>query len=303
MRRAIITGATGAIGSALIRELLKNDIEVLVFTRKDSKRNNVIPKHDLLRIRYFDLDELCNIQNDDGTEYDIFYHLAWAGTSGSGRNDRDLQEKNITYTLDAVRCAKRFSCRKFVGVGSQAEYGRKQTALKPQLSCEPENEYGRAKLIAGQKAEKLAHELNMAFNWVRVLSIYGPNDNENSLISYAIRELSKQKIPAFTPCEQIWDYLYSEDAAKAFLKVGEKGIDGKTYVLGSGTTKTLKEYLQILRDVIAPGMELGFGLKPYPEHQVMYLRADISDLTKDTGFLPETDFAEGIKKIVHVEKA
>lgn len=298
MKKVIITGATGAIGTALIKELVNNNIEILVFTRKDSKRNDGLLNNQNIKIKYCALEELKNCVNDSGIEYDTFFHLAWAGASGPGRNDKELQNSNIKYSLDAVECAKRFGCKKFVGVGSQAEYGRVNEPLKPDTICQPENEYGRAKLEAGIKTRELAHQLGMEHNWVRVLSIYGPNDGENSLISYAIRCLKNNEIPELTEGVQTWDYLYSEDAAKALYLIGEKGIDGKTYVLGCGKTKLLREYLEELRDIVNPDVELGFGIKPYPDKQVMFLCADISELNRDTGWYPETDFKSGIRQIV-----
>ena len=124
MKRAVVTGATGAIGTALIKELIKNNIEVLVFCREGSARNSQIPEAPLVTKKYCDLTELKNTQNDTGKEYDVFYHFAWAGTTGAARNDMHLQNKNVEYALDAVDTAKRFGCKTFIGAGSQAEYGR-----------------------------------------------------------------------------------------------------------------------------------------------------------------------------------
>ena len=58
MKRAIITGATGAIGTALINELINNGVEVLAFTRRNSERNDNIVKNKLVKIKYCALDEL-----------------------------------------------------------------------------------------------------------------------------------------------------------------------------------------------------------------------------------------------------
>lgn len=67
-------------------------------------------------------------------------------------------------------------------------------------------------------------------------------------------------------------------------------------MLGSGQTKTLKEYIGLMRDAVKPGLEIGFGERPYNDHQVMHLEADISALKEDTGYVPKTTFEEGIKK-------
>ena len=298
MKRAIITGATGAIGSALINELIDNNIEVLVLCRQGSKRNGNIPESKLVTKLYCDLQGLETLENNTGKQYDVFYHFAWDGTINPYRNDMYLQNQNAKYALDAVKCAKRFGCSKFIGAGSQAEYGRVEGLLKANTPCFPENGYGIAKLCAGQMTRELAHQLGMGHIWTRILSVYGPNDGNQSLVMSTINKLKNNEECSFTKGEQIWDYLYSKDAAKAFRLLGEKGIDGKIYPLGSGVGKPLKEYIEEIRDVVSPNKELRFGDIPYSDKQVMYLVADISELVKDTGFNPSTKFKDGIKEIL-----
>ena len=101
-----------------------------------------------------------------------------------------------------------------------------------------------------------------------------------------------------TKGEQLWDYLYSKDAAGALRLLGEKGRDGKVYVLGSGSAKPLAEYIKIIRDIVAPKQDIALGAIPYGEKQVMYLCADIEDLKRDTGFEPQYSFTDGIEETV-----
>jgi len=70
------------------------------------------------------------------------------------------------------------------------------------------------------------------------------------------------------------------------------------YCLGSGKGKKLREYIEKIRDTVAPDAKLGIGEIPYAKNQVMYLCADISDLKNDTGFVPSISFDEGIKMTV-----
>ena len=122
----------------------------------------------------------------------------------------------------------------FIGAGSQAEYGVQSVDLTPELPVKPESGYGIAKYATGKLSAMLCKSLGMRQNWVRNLSVYGPNDGENTLISYVIRELKAGRSPELTKCEQIWDYLYADDAGDAILAIAEKGVDGKAYPLGSG---------------------------------------------------------------------
>lgn len=298
MKRAIVTGATGAVGTALVNELIANNVEVLVFCRKDSIRNENIPVNSLVKTLYCDLKDLSNIQNTTGKNYDVFYHFAWMGTTGKMRNDMYLQNENVRYALDAVGVAQRFGCHTFIGAGSQAEYGRVEGILKPDTPAFPETGYGIAKLCAGQMTREFAHQLGMKHIWVRILSIYGPNDGAQSMVMSTINKLKVGEVPRFTKGEQMWDYLYSGDAARAFQLIGEKGIDGKAYVLGSGVARPLAEYIEDIRKIVNPHVEIKLGAIPYVEKQVMYLCADISELTTDVGWRAEKIFEDGIASIL-----
>ncbi len=294
MKRAIITGATGAIGTALIKELIDAESEILVLTREDSKRNQNIPVHPLVQKKYCSLNELSDLENDTGKNYDVFYHFAWSGTSGLARNDMYMQNLNVKYALDAVGAAKRFGCSTFIGAGSQAEYGRVEGVLKNDTPTLPEMGYGYAKLCAGQMTRDYAHQLDVRHIWVRILSVYGPNDGAQSMIMSAIHKFKAGDVPEFTKGEQMWDYLYSGDAAKAFRLLGDMGIDGKIYVLGSGKARQLANYIRDIRDIINPECGIALGAIPYSEKQVMYLCADVSELQKDVGWNAVTEFKDGI---------
>ena len=308
MKKAYVTGATGAIGMALVAELLQNNIEVTVFLRKDSERSGRIAesfgeelKRGNLSVEYVSLEELKHFMENvytPGRQDSVFYHLGWSGTFGKLRNDAVLQQKNVEYTLDAVRLADRLGCTKFIGVGSQAEYGRVSTRLTPDTDTVPENEYGRAKLAAGVSSRELCRELGIEHAWVRVLSVYGPYDGMNTMITSVIRGLLKGDRVSLTKGEQMWNYLYSEDAGKELYLLGAKAVrNGAVYILAGSEEHSLKEYVvRLCRAMDADDKLLGFGDVPYGEGQVMCLTADIGTLCSDTGYIPDTTFEDGIKK-------
>ncbi len=294
MTRIAITGPTGAIGIALIEYAAAQGVEVYALCRKNSKRIDRIPKLPQVHILECDLAEMKDFDVSALPQMDVFYHFGWGATIGDGRNDCELQLQNVAYTLDAVKLAKRLGCEAFVGAGSQAEYGRFEGSLNKDVPTFPENGYGIAKLAAGQLSRIECGKRNIRHIWTRILSVYGPGDSEKTMISTMITKLLSGEKPSLTKGEQKWDYLYSRDAARALYLLGEKGVDGKVYCIGSGQAKPLVEYIKIIRDKVNPDAELGLGEVSYGANQVMYLCADITDLRKDTGFLPETSFEEGI---------
>ncbi len=298
MQRVIITGATGAVGIALIREMISQKVEVLVLIHQSSRRIANIPKDSLVSMQYCGLDELARLQNDTGKIYDVFYHFAWEGTTGEARNDMYLQNRNVRYALDAVGAAKRFGCTLFIGAGSQAEYGHAEGILTAETPVYPTIGYGIGKLAAGIMTRQYAHQSGIKHIWVRILSVYGPYDWNGSITMTTISKFHAGEIPQFTRGEQLWDFLYSGDAARAFRLLGTSGIDGKTYVLGNGAARPLATYIRDLRDAVAPGLPLRLGALPYPPGQMMHLEADISQLIEDTGWMPETSYIDGIRKIL-----
>ena len=303
--RVVITGPTGAIGHALIEQCIKNGDEVLAIVRKGSSRIGTLPKDSnvsALELSLCDYDDYIKKSVAPDVPYDAFYHFAWNGTTGSSRNDTDLQNDNIRYALSAVRLAAFFGCRAFIGAGSQAEYGRVEGSLKPDTPAFPENGYGIAKLCAGQLTRILCAQLGIKHIWTRILSVYGPYDGENSMVISSLRKMIRGEEAHFTKGEQEWDYLYSEDAARAMYLIAQKGISNKIYVIGGGKTRKLMDYIDVMDKKANPAVHPVLGAVPYADKQVMYLCADISELTKDTGFVPAVEFEEGIEKTIQYVK-
>lgn len=297
MKKAIISGPTGAIGMALIRKLLQEEVQILAVVHRGSSRIRRMPKHPKLQIVEADLNEYSNLVFPD-SDWDVFFHFAWGGTFGAARNDLYCQVDNIRYTLDAVNLAHRSGCKTFIGAGSQAEYGRYEGVLKADTPAKPENGYGMAKLCAGQMSRQLCEVLGIKHIWTRILSVYGPYDGENTMISSAICSMLKGQPTHFTKGEQLWDYLYSGDAAEIFYRLSEYGKSGKTYVLGSGKAQPLRGYIESIAERIGCQRELGIGDIAYGEKQVMHLEADIVPLEMDLGYIPQTGFETGIAETI-----
>jgi len=292
----IITGATGCIGTAIVRKGLACGHSFLCIVHKGSQRLGNIPLSDRVKIAECDMSGYDRLRIEG--KFDVFIHLAWDKTSGTQRDDVSIQLKNVEYTLGACHLAKRLGCRKFIGAGSQAEYGITDANLSPTLKVDPESGYGIAKYTAGKLAAMLCSQTGLEFNWVRILSVYGPDDGRKTFISYLIDEFRNGRQPKVTKCEQTWDYLYSDDAAEAFLAIAVKGVDGKTYVLGAGRGRKMSEYVEDIRTVINPSIEPVYGAIGYYPHQPMRLVADITELSEDTGWKPETGFSQGIRRLL-----
>ena len=298
MNAAVINGATGGVGVNLTYELISRGVPVIAVCRKNSPRRNHIPTHPLVQTVECNLDALDALPDTLGPVGGAFYHFAWDGTYGESRLDAARQQNNVAYTLSAARAAMRLGCTAFVFAGSQSEFGRVEGALHPDTPCHPDTAYGQAKLAAGNESRALCAALGLRHCRCRILSMYGPYDGKHTMVMQAIAAMLRGEIFACSPGEQVWDYIYAGDVARAFAHIGERGRDGAIYCLGSGQTRLLREYVACIRDAIDPALPIGFGERAYYPNQVMHLEADITNLTADTGFAPRVSFEAGIRETI-----
>lgn len=291
------------IGVALIEECLRHDIEIYAVVRSSSGKAGRLPLSDKIHLTDCSLEDLSDLPERIPGGCDTFYHIAWGNTGEARNKSTELQSRNIFYTLQAVRAAAELGCRRFIGAGSQAEYGLMDVEkISPDSPVNPSTPYGASKLAAGHLAGMLCRELGMECIWPRIFSVYGKYEKETTMVASGLRKMLAGEPTEFTPAMQRWDYLYSRDAGRAFYLIGEKGKGGSVYCVGSGQARPLKEYIEEMAALTGAGKP-GIGAKPYPPGAVMNLCADIGTLTGDTGFIPEYTFEQGIRETIEWIKA
>lgn len=300
MKRVIVTGATSMIGVALMEAALAdNEVEhIYAVIHPGTKKAGRIPKDPRICVVDCDLCEYEALPELIPHTCDVFYHLAWPRTATYLESFEDICQKagNIRAVLTAVKAAKELGCSKFVGAGSQAEYGTAHSGkLAPDTPCEPVRADGVLKYAAGKLARIQAEAYGMSCVWIRIFSVYGRYDRPNSMVSATIRRLHYKEHCSFTPSQQLWDYLNVEDMGRAFYFAGKFATGSKVYCVGSGEERPLREFIETIRDVVDPMAELGIGELLYPANPVMWLCADISDFQRDTGWEPKIRFEKGIQ--------
>ena len=296
LRSAVVNGPLGTVGLALVRNLLDHGAQVAAVCYPGDPRIARLPGE--ARVIELDMREISALPEQLSAPVDAFFHLAWMGTIGPGRDDAALQAENIRCAVEAVRCAHALGCQVFVGVGSQAEHGRIEGLVTADAPCAPTTGYGIAKLCAGQLTRLACRPLGLRHVWARILSAYGPGDGPLSVIPTILNKLLRGEKPALTPGEQAWDFCYSGDVAEALRAMAVSGRDGAIYPVGSGRVRPLRAYFEAARDAVDPSLPLGIGELPYPPNQVMHLQADLTPLREDTGFEPRVSFEEGIRETV-----
>lgn len=299
MKKVVVTGGTGFIGSWLVRELVQHHVEVIALVRNIcTAKFDAIENKSLLTLIQYGTKEYEALQ-ENTEQIDAFYHLAWAGVSTEQKNEGQLQLENIRFSMEMLEYARKIRANRFFGMGTVAEYAFAENTIEANGGRQTPNDmYGAAKTSAHYMLETYARNLEMPFNWIVLPSTFGEGRRDDNIITYTITTLLRGERPQYGMLMQMWDFLYVGEVARALRLIGEKGIPGKTYGIGSGVYRQLKDYIVKIRDIINPELELGIGDIPALSDKAFSSCVNIYELVKDTGFEPKVSFEEGIHKTI-----
>lgn len=296
--RILITGATCMIGKALCEQLLKRNHEIIAIVRKNSNKKNQLFQSERLTIIESDMEFYGKIAKNITGEIDIAVLLAWNGTRGNGRKDCKIQKENYESNMQILYELQQLGCKRIMAAGSQAEYGPWYSTerLSEEIEGSPNTEYGKYKLKFFREANEYCIKNQIQLIEPRFFSIYGPDDLESTLIISSIKKMLRNETCDFTECEQLWDYLYIDDAIEGLIKIIEGDCQG-IINFGYGESHVLKDYIKKIYELTKSKSILNFGTIPYPETGAANLNPDVKKLKK-MGWMPKVTFEEGIRKII-----
>lgn len=296
MKKVIITGANGFIGKNLVRNLALKGIKVYAIVKNITSDISEIENISNVEIIYCDLENILELkQKICNQNIDAFYHFAWAGTSGNTRANYELQLINAKACCDAVKVAHEMEIKKFILAGSIMEYECQkyisQDFAQPGLG----NIYSTAKLSAHYMAKTLAYNLGIDFVCATISNVYGVGEVSQRLINTTIIKLIKNEETSFTEGNQLYDFIYIDDAIRAFELIGQYGKPFKTYYIGNKKPQLLKEFLLKIRNCVNKNVELGLGKVTFNGVSLNYTEFSTMGLYEDFDFKPIVNFEDGIK--------
>lgn len=295
LKKVIVTGANSFVGSAVVKELLKNNIEVLALDMKGCNQN--LPESPNLTFLPFSMDKIDDLEMQIvDRDYDTFYHFAWAGVSGSQRSDTQVQLNNAQWSINAIRFAKKIGCHRFVNAGSIMELETIGAVFSPENRPGLGYIYGAGKIAAHAMCKAVAAEIGIDLIWGMITNAYGVGEISPRLVNSTIKKCIAGENPKFTAGTQNYDFVYIDDVADAFYLIGAKGKPFCEYLIGSSQAKPLKEFLLEMQNAIAPDLDFIFGDIPYTGINLPLDLFDCSKTERDTGFRATISFADGCKK-------
>lgn len=294
MKSIIVTGANGFIGRNFIRSMDRKGIRV--YAVDISHDNTTLKDLENVILIQAGLDEMEMLEKYVGLDFDaeVFYHFAWAGTTGIRRADYALQLENARYACDAARISKKLGCRRFIAPGTITEkvvpYAIENNLVSQGLT------YAIAKTATYQLLEIVCKTESIDHIWARLSNIYGGDNTNGNLISYTLEEFKKGNIPSYGPCLQPYNFTYIDDVVYALYMLGiYEGEHTNTTFISNGESRLLKEYLEETAEVFGKKVDIGARA----DDGIRYKREWFDDrkIQDEFGFVPKYAFSDAIRMI------
>jgi nucleoside-diphosphate-sugar epimerase len=302
----LLTGATGFLGSHLAEKFIQTGDKVIALKRQpsDTWRCSEFGGH----ITWINHDE--NDWKEEVLKHQpaVFIHSAWSGVSAAYRSQWKDQLKNLDFLFDLLELAKTCNAQKFIGLGSQAEYGFFDGKIDESFPAQPNSAYGLVKLMAMEAVKCFCDEHHIDWIWLRLFPFYGERESIEWFIPILVKNIYRQSQMNMTKGEQQYAYLYVKDFADWMIAITQKKISSGIYNISSKYPRPLKAVVEKVIGIMAPQEhQINFGALPYRLNQPMLLAGSIEKLEKEIGSLPESDFEENLRHTVnyivqHIER-
>ena len=288
MKRAIITGATGFVGTHLVERLLLENVEVVAVCRKESPNLNRLPK-DVVVV--YEMSRLPRA--------DVFFHLAWDGASGPGRVDPLLQSKNISRCLLALESS--YKCgAKFVGLGTVYERFAEKTAGSEDFRSP--SFYILAKHSSHALSSQYAYKLGCEYVWCQICHPIGRYIKSEQLIAYTVSSFLSGNPPEFGTAASFFDVVAVKDVALGLYMLGKSKLPNRDYYIGSGSPMLLREYIEKTRLVLSSETLPVFGKRK--DDGLIFDKQwfDITPAIRDAGYAPIVPFELAVWEVANYQE-
>ena len=293
----LVTGATGFVGSCLVRRLVTEGFDVHIMVRRDSDRWRIADLSGKVMEHLCDLRDAAAVEDCIGSvRPEVVCHLATYGGFASQQDNRTIVEANLLGTMNLLRACEKCGFRLFINTGSSSEYGQKQQPMREDDLPEPVGDYGVTKVAATLFCQAEALMKGLPVVTLRLFSPYGPWDDPQRLIPFAAARLLAGESPQLASPHSVRDYVYIDDVVDCYLSLIRnrgKGMAG-IFNVGSGRQSSIGEVVALLEELSGTGAHAQWGVRPSVRPEPAVWVADVGKARADLGWTPRTSLQDGL---------
>lgn len=287
-KRILLTGATGFLGSHLLRNYLANGHQVTILKRSFSNTTRIAPYLSHVHSIDLDMETMDKAFEADGP-FDCVVHTA-TSYGRRGETASEVFETNLVFPLHLLQTAMHYKTPIFFNTATVLDSMMNYYAL----SKKQFEDWGR--MFAAQGAVQFVN--------IKLEHMFGPGDDSSKFTTFIIESL-KKNVPQIelTPGEQKRDFIFIEDTVAAYDLLLNR-MDGQAgfeeFDLGSGQAVSIRGFVERVKQLTHSTTELMFGEKNYRDNEVMCSQADITRL-KHLGWYPQYSLDQGIQETISKE--
>ena len=308
MKKFLVTGGAGFIGSHITERLLKEGHSVRVLDNFSSGKRENLPKGDASAFELIEGDIRDKATCDKACEGidAVLHQAALRSVPKSMKDPESYNHVNIDGTLYMLQAAAKNRVRRFVLASSSSVYG--------DTSKFPEQEGDYPLLISPYALSKLAGEyycrifsehFGVETACLRYFNVFGPRqalDDEYAVVipKFIHCILHDEQPPIFGTGKQSRDFTYIDNVVQANILAATKELKHEVFNVANGRDNTVLQLVEYLNKIINKNIQPKF--LPVRAGDVFRTCADITKIKSKLGYAPKVDFAEGLKITVEYFK-
>ena len=293
----LVTGATGFVGSHVVRSLVASGTDVAILVRAGASRQRLDGVVERVQVLEGDLADGVAVERLlEGVRPEACIHAAWYAEPGKYL-DSPQNLDSLRSSLDLIERLANAGCKHVVGVGTCFEYAMQDTPLTEDSPTGPFTLYAAAKLAFYLVAAQRAEQLGMGLAWGRLFYLYGPYEDERRLVPAAIKALrSGREFPATTG-EQVRDYLHVEDVAAGLCAMSHHRLSG-VFNVSSCEPVTIAGLMRTLGELLGRPELIRLGALPPRDWDPAYVCGDNQRLRTEAHWSPRYSLRDGLAQTI-----
>ena len=259
MKNLLIVGGTGFIGYHLLKEAQKRKYNVSSISLNRPQKIRY-----LKGVKYIlaDISNYKILKKKLNTSFNFVINAGGYGVHPEfGKEGDRLIYSHFQGLQNLLQILNLKKIKKFVQIGSSAEYGKILSPIKETAFCKPKTPYAIAKFLCTKYLMELYTEIKFPTTVFRLFQVYGPKQDDNRIVSFLIKNCLKNKKFLTTEGKQICDFCYIDDVVNAIFKsINNKKTNGEILNIGSGKPISIKKVINLVLKKTGKGMPKLGGL-------------------------------------------
>lgn len=303
MKRTIVTGGAGFIGSSLVRSLLAQGHRVHVIDNLSSGNlDNLEEVADQITVHEYDISDYNRIAPVIADAERVFHLAAVASVPKSINEPVVAHDTNVNGTFNVLRAAVEGKVGRVLFAASSAAYGDSPEMPKTETMLpRPKSPYATQKVLGEYYMSNFAECFGLETVSLRFFNVFGPRQDPTSaysgVLSIFMSCLLEHRTPTiFGDGEQSRDFIYVDDIVNLLLTASTapaSSVSGKVYNAGTGGRYTLNQIWDLLQKIEGVPLPAKYG--PPRAGDVRDSQADISAALKDLNYRAKFSLEEGLR--------